>query len=72
MMQFMLDRGVSTRRGVMCAHREPAYAEREHRWLLSESEKAQDHSIVLPLYHQLTGEDQKYVAEVLREACRPA
>jgi len=25
-MQFLLDRGIATRRGIMCSHREPAYA----------------------------------------------
>ncbi|MGH9585091.1 MAG: DegT/DnrJ/EryC1/StrS family aminotransferase, partial [Bryobacteraceae bacterium] len=28
-MQAMLDRGIATRRGIMCAHREPAYREKE-------------------------------------------
>jgi len=71
-MQFMLDRGVATRRGVMCSHREQAYADFGHSWLLPESEQAQDHSIILPLYHQMTEEDQNYVVEVLREACQAA
>jgi dTDP-4-amino-4,6-dideoxygalactose transaminase len=69
-MQAMLDAGVANRRGVMCAHREPAYADLDPGWLLPESEKAQDHSIVLPLYQQMTEEDQNYVAEALREACQ--
>ena len=69
-MQFMLDRGVATRRGIMCAHREGAYADVPRPWPLSESERAQDHSIILPLYHQMTEEDQNYVVEVLREACQ--
>ena len=69
-MQFMLDRGVATRRGVMCSHREEAYADIPRPWPLSESEQAQDHSIMLPLYHQMTEEDQTYVVEVLREACQ--
>jgi perosamine synthetase len=71
-MQFMLDRGVATRRGVMCAHREGAYANIPCSWSLPESEQAQDHSIILPLYHQMTEEDQNYVVEVLREACQTA
>jgi len=71
-MQFMLDRGVATRRGVMCAHREGAYADVPRLWPLLESEQAQDHSIILPLYHQMTEEDQNYVVEVLREACQAA
>lgn len=83
-MQAMLDRGVSTRRGIMCAHREPAY--RQQPWTcaggcadhscgtcdrLRESERAQDHSVILPLFHQMTEEDQVAVASALHEACRP-
>ena len=33
---------------------------------LAESEKAQDHSIVLPLFHQMTDAQQDRVVEVLR------
>ncbi|MEW6715922.1 MAG: DegT/DnrJ/EryC1/StrS family aminotransferase [Chloroflexota bacterium] len=71
-MQFMLDRGVATRRGVMCAHREGAYANVPNPFSLSNSEYAQDHSIILPLYHQMTEEDQDYVVQVLRKACQTA
>lgn len=69
-MQFMLDRGVATRRGIMCVHRESAYARSASGASLIESEKAQDHAIILPLFPQMTAEDQDYVAEVLAEACR--
>jgi perosamine synthetase len=79
-MQAMLDADVSTRRGVMCAHREPAY--RRGQWScgvgpstcgcptgtcarLRESEKAQDRAIVLPLFHQMTDADQDEVANTL-------
>jgi perosamine synthetase len=71
-MQFMLDRGAATRRGIMCAHREGAYADASRPCSLPESEQAQDHSIILPLYHQMTEEDQNYVVEVLKEACQAA
>ncbi|MFM6279871.1 MAG: DegT/DnrJ/EryC1/StrS family aminotransferase, partial [Dolichospermum sp.] len=52
-MQVMLDAGVSTKRGIMCAHREPAY--QIETWScgsdhLTESEKAQDDAILLPLF----------------------
>jgi dTDP-4-amino-4,6-dideoxygalactose transaminase len=68
-MQFMLDRGVATRRGVMCAHREGAYANGSGSWQLPESEKAQDHSIILPLYHEMSLQDQDHVVRLLKEAC---
>jgi len=67
-MQYLLDHGVASRRGIMCAHREAPY-QRESAYDLPESERAQDRSIILPLYPQITDEDQAYVCEVLREAC---
>jgi dTDP-4-amino-4,6-dideoxygalactose transaminase len=83
-MQAMLDLSVSTRRGIMCAHREPAY--QREAWScglepgqcvcppgkclrLVESERAQDHTIVLPLYHQLSHAEQDQVVESLGTAC---
>lgn len=67
-MQALLDQGVATRRGVMCAHREPAY--RTGGWragsTLVESERAQDQCILLPLYHQMSAEEQNYVVAALK------
>ena len=68
-MQAMLDGGVSTRRGVMCTHREEAYARTPLRSPLPHSERAQDRCILLPLYHQLTADEQERVAVALRAAC---
>jgi dTDP-4-amino-4,6-dideoxygalactose transaminase len=69
-MQQMLDDGVSTRRGVMNAHRERAYPPGSWRAAgsLSRGERTQDTVIVLPLYHQMTGDDQQRVVESLRRA----
>ena len=84
-MQEILEAGVSTRRGIMCSHREPAYTN-EQLWScgngpgdcgcppgscknLLESETAQDQSILLPLYHQMTEKDQDRVVEALKSAC---
>ncbi len=70
-MQRMLDRSVATRRGIMCAHREPAYrgnASITGPGSLSESEKAADACILLPLFHQLTAGDQERVVEALRQS----
>ena len=69
-MQFMLDRSVATRRGAMCAHRERPYADTGLYPPLPESERAQDQSIILPMHHGLTEEDQHYVTQTLREACQ--
>ena len=69
-MQSMLDRGVATRRGIMCSHREPAYRDgcRIAPGGLRRSEEAQDRNILLPLFHQFTEEEQDRVVEGLRAA----
>ena len=74
-MQYMLDNGVATRRGIMCAHLEEAYADRDLRHPLPLSEAAQRHTILLPLFPQMTDEMQQQVVAVLRDAiaaCAPS
>jgi dTDP-4-amino-4,6-dideoxygalactose transaminase len=82
-MQAMLDKGVATRRGVMCSHREAAYSpgtwscsgknqgcpclENECQ-KLKHSEDAQDQGIILPLYPQMSFEEQDMVVSSLRKA----
>jgi dTDP-4-amino-4,6-dideoxygalactose transaminase len=69
-MQTLLDRKIATRRGIMCSHREPAYGKEPWRSTgpLDESERAQDECILLPLFHQLTREQQQFIATELRAA----
>lgn len=69
-MQQMLDTGISTRRGIMCSHREAAYKDLSLRWRLPQSELAQDRCVLLPLYPQMTAVEQERVASALRQACR--
>jgi len=66
-MQSMLDAGVSTRRGIMCAHREAVYASSRHA-PLPNSEGCQDRTIVLPLYPQMTDGDIEQVVKALLAA----
>jgi perosamine synthetase len=71
-MQAMLEAGVSTRRGIMCAHREPAYAREPWHAApsgLARGERAQDRCVLLPIYHDLTAGEQETVASALRDAC---
>lgn len=69
-MQKMLDAGISTRRGIMCAHREDGYRTTRHSDL-SNSEWCQDRTIVLPLYPQMTSADIALVAATLTHATAP-
>ncbi len=61
--------GVSTRRGIMAAHLEPAcaaYAEGP----LPVTERLTAQSLILPLYHDFTSDDQDRVIQVLLDATR--
>jgi len=63
-MQSMLDQGIATRRGIMCSHREMPYRD-QVKHDLTQSELAQDRCILLPLYAQMTEDDQVRVADTL-------
>jgi perosamine synthetase len=65
-MQNLLDRRIATRRGIMCSHREKPYAGEKPRHDLRQSELAQDHAILLPIYAQMTEENVVCVADALR------
>jgi dTDP-4-amino-4,6-dideoxygalactose transaminase len=78
-MQALLEQGIATRRGIMNSHREASYP--EGTWKcgvpgcdartcghLRESEAAQDHAIILPLFHDLTDDEQVRVITALRRA----
>jgi perosamine synthetase len=67
-MQALLDAGVSTRRGIMCSHREPAYRDAARRFDLTRSERAQDECILLPLFDQMTPQQQQQVVSALDTA----
>lgn len=71
-MQRMLDDGVSTRRGVMNAHQERAYPPGTWRAAgpLAQSEAARDACVILPLFHDMTDEDQVRVVASLARAVR--
>lgn len=64
-MQALLDQEIATRRGIMCSHREPPYLGEKPRHNLRQSELAQDHSILLPIYTQMTEDEQARIAQAL-------
>lgn len=68
-MQALLDAGISTRRGIMCSHREPACADIPLPHPLPRSEQAQDRCVLLPIYPGMSEDDQHRVATALRNAC---
>ncbi len=72
LMQRLLAAGISTRRGIMNAHQEPAYAGQPCRTPLGHSEAARDQVILLPLFDAMTQADLDRVIEALHDASRDA
>jgi len=68
LMQALLDRGITTRRGIMNSHQEKAYS--DEGWVLPHSEAARDAVILLPLHTLMTDADQDYVVDSLRTLAR--
>ena len=67
-LQQLMDAGISCKRGVSNAHQEPAYADRTL-WTsgpLAVSEWLRDNTILLPLFHGMTREEQDRVIEACR------
>jgi perosamine synthetase len=61
-MEDLDSRGISTRRGIMTAHREPACA-KYFREPLPNSERLSDNSLIIPLYHTMSQAEQDHVIE---------
>lgn len=72
LMHELLDRGVSSRRGIMAIHREAPY--RDDKWdaRLPITNLVTDTALVLPLFYEMTEEEQDYVIESLQEISRQA
>jgi dTDP-4-amino-4,6-dideoxygalactose transaminase len=57
---------ISARRGIMAAHRHPAYAKRDFGdAALMATEHLTDNTLILPLYHEMTSAEQQRVIDVL-------
>ncbi|MGE5488236.1 MAG: DegT/DnrJ/EryC1/StrS family aminotransferase [bacterium] len=61
LMQAMLDAGIASRRGIMAIHREAPYRSGEWSARLPVTERVTDTAIVLPLFHEMTEEQQDRV-----------
>jgi dTDP-4-amino-4,6-dideoxygalactose transaminase len=78
LMQALLDQGISTRRGVMATHYEQPYRDDSWSKRLPETERVAAETVILPLFHQMTDEEQDYVIGCLqavaegRRELRPA
>ena len=56
---ILAEADISARRGIMAAHRQPAYADRDTGWAdLPVTERLTDPTLILPLFHQMSESDQ--------------
>ncbi|WP_263357925.1 DegT/DnrJ/EryC1/StrS family aminotransferase [Acidicapsa ligni] len=66
-MQRLLERNISTRRAIMAIHREAPYRSASWEDSLPQTSLVTDTGMILPLFHQMTEEDQDYVIEAIHE-----
>jgi len=66
LMSKLLERGISTRRGVMTSHREPAYGLESVDLHLPVSEDASDNSIIIPLFVPMKDEEIIYLCKNIK------
>jgi perosamine synthetase len=67
LMQELLDRGVSSRRGVMAIHHELPYRSSEWNDRLPVTGLVTDTTLILPLFHEMTNDEQDYVMHCIDE-----
>jgi len=67
LLQRLADAGISARRGIMAAHLEPAYSGHPHADL-PVTERLTASSVILPLFHQLTRDEQDQVISAVFDA----
>ena len=67
LLRMLADAGVSARRGIMAAHLEPAYAGLPCP-PLPVTERVTAGSLILPLFHEMTEEEQDLVVSVIHAA----
>ncbi len=84
-MDHLAAHGIASRRGVLCAHREPAYPKGSWACVpdlghcncpgnactrLQESERALDRHVQIPLFEAMSDDEVDFVADRLAEGCR--
>ena len=69
LLEMMMEKGISCRRGIMAAHLEPAF-EGQGRGELQVTERVSGGSLLLPLFYEMTEEDQGRVVAVIQDAAR--
>jgi perosamine synthetase len=70
LMQWLLDRRISTRRGIMAIHREAPYSNPVWEGRLPKTNLINETGLILPLYGEMSDAEQDYVIDCLYNAGR--
>ncbi|MCU1325101.1 MAG: aminotransferase DegT [Bryobacterales bacterium] len=68
LMLHLLEQGISSRRGIMAIHREKAYLKASWDEKLPVTNRITDSTIILPLFHDMSDDDQACVIECIEQA----
>lgn len=69
LMEKLAEAGISARRGIMAAHRQPAYRWRDSGGsLLQHTERLNDRTLILPVYHELDDDGLGRIISTIRAA----
>jgi dTDP-4-amino-4,6-dideoxygalactose transaminase len=73
LLERLADAGISARRGIMAAHRQPAYRWRDTgKSLLQHTERLNDRTLILPVFHELDDESLSRIIGTIRDAAAGA
>lgn len=65
----LAEAGVSARRGIMAAHRQPAYRSQDTGQVnLHQTERLNDRTLILPVFHELSDEDLNRIISTIQSA----
>jgi dTDP-4-amino-4,6-dideoxygalactose transaminase len=68
LLRMLAEADISARRGIMAAHLEPAYADQARGVQLPVTEQLSASTLILPLFHELTADQQSQVVDVISAA----
>jgi dTDP-4-amino-4,6-dideoxygalactose transaminase len=69
LLAHLATRDISARRGIMAAHVQPAY-KNQPCGPLPVTERLSENTLILPVYHQMTAQEQSHVVAAVREAAQ--
>ena len=70
LMQELLEKKISTRRAIMAIHRELPYRSERWKYTLPHTDCITDTGLILPLFHQMTEQEQDYIIEAFQAVGR--